>query len=298
MVISRLEMAECECMAIAFRPMFRRGASKPDAAAVTGAAESECDVSAPGAIDPETSEPDTWASDAPDSTDEDGEWLAYELHPWALEDRVMLRQLLIADEIVHSWQGTTLLVHFSLEAEVDILIDDVEKADSQQIDIEDDLTAFEIMEWPQELRSELSEHLTQARVAHMIDDTGDGCDLLVREVDEERAELVIDDLLAREEEADLDELDGLELNDLLSVLFVACDRLQRNPHDPNGVLGAVNGARRLSRVRTPFGFSNADWRSLRRAVQTLLQFLEDDDTSEEELREQAHRLRNVLKMLV
>ena len=284
-------------MASAYRWIFRRGVDDPDPVAVTGvgSGSSERDASAHRGAGHGVS-----ASEVPDVDEDgdDGEWLAYELHSWALEDRVMLRQLLTADKIVHSWQGTTLLVHFSLEEEVDSLIDDVEKADSRQIDIEDDLVAFELDEWSLELRSELLEHLTQARVAHMIDSTDDRCDLLVREVDEERAELVIDDLLAREEKDDFDELDGLECNDLLSELFVACDRLQRNPCDPKGVLSAVNGARRLSRVRTPFGFSHADWRSLCTAARVLLQFLEEDDTDDEELREYAHRLRDILKMLV
>ena len=35
-----------------------------------------------------------------------------------------------------------------------------------------------------------------------LDETEGGCDLLVREADDERADLVIDDLLARVEEAD------------------------------------------------------------------------------------------------
>ena len=98
--------------------------------------------------------------------------------------------------------------------------------------------------------------------------------MLVRAADEERVELVIDDLLAREEEASFEELEGLEVNDLLSSLFVACDRLRRDPGDPEGTRGVTTHARRLAGVRTPFGFSAPDWRNLRNAAVELLDLVE------------------------
>ena len=53
--------------------------------------------------------------------DADSEWLAYELHEWASETRAMLAQLLIADQVPHSWQGTTLLAHESVEETVEFI---------------------------------------------------------------------------------------------------------------------------------------------------------------------------------
>ncbi len=237
-------------------------------------------------------------TDADDSGSEEGQWLEYELHPWALESRVMLRQLLVADEVVHSWQGATLLVHHTLEDQVDTLISEVEDAQVQRIEPDDDLTAFEIGEWPPDLRQELMTRLTQSGVPHLLDEEDDACDLLVREADEEQVELVIDDILARQEEADLVELDGLEVNEQLSDLFVACDRLRRNPRDAGGVLDALSSARRVTRVRTPFGFSSQNWRALREAAGTLAALLESDDTDDDELRDLAQRLRDVLQTLI
>ena len=248
----------------------------------------------------------------------DGEWLAYEFHEWSLESRVMLAQLLTADKVVHSWQGTTLLIHESLEETVDSLVDEVEETErakeaiSRPIGPEDELTAFELGEWPEDLRAELVERLVQARVPHILDEAGsdDGapreedmeagevCDLLVREADEERVELVIDDLLAREEEASFEELEGLEVNELLSSLFVACDRLRRNPGDADGVRGVAIHARRITGVRTPFGFAAPDWRNLRNAAGELLALVEGEDTEADDLRELAHRMSDTLRMLV
>ena len=265
---------------------------------------------------------------------EAGEWLAYELHEWSLESRVMLQQLLVVDKVVHSWQGTTLMVHESLEETVDSLVDEVEEterakeATTRPIGPDDSLTAFELAEWPEALRAELVELLVQARVPHVLDTEGDPaegevsqgdiaeggttegdtaedgttedevCDLLVRDADEERVELLIDDLLAREEEAQFEELDGLEVNDLLSSLFVACDRLRRDPGDLDGMRGVVTGARRIAGVRTPFGFSAPNWRSLRNAVGELLDLVEGEETDSEDLRELAHRMSDTLRSLV
>ena len=299
-------------MSAALRPWLRRGSE-----------DSESEPSTSGVADEDTGE------DAGDG--ETGEWLAYELHEWSLESRVMLQQLLTVDNVVHSWQGTTLMVHESLEEQVDSLVDEVDEterakeATSRPIGPEDALTAFELAEWPEALRAELVQRLVQARVPHILDTAGDAvgdavggdavagdgvggdavgdesgevCDLLVREVDEERVELLIDDLLAREEEAQFEELDGLEVNELLSDLFVACDRLRRDPGDLERVLGVTASARRIVGVRTPFGFSAPSWRNLRNSVSELLDLVESEDTDSDDLRELAHRMSDTLRTLV
>ena len=236
----------------------------------------------------------------------------------------MLEQLLTGDQVVHSWQGTTLMVHESLEAAVDGLVEEVEETEeakeaiARPIGSDEPLTAFELADWPEALRAELMERLVQARVPYVIDtegDTGDPgadddhtpepdsepaevCDLLVREADEERVEVVIDDLLAREEEADFEEMDGLEVNRLLSDLFMACDRLRRDPRDFDGLRGVMAHARRVATVRTPFGFAAPNWRNLRNAAGDLLAMVEDEDSNEEDLRELAHRMSDTLRMLI
>jgi len=283
----------------AFRDRFRRGSAD------TGS-------------EPFPSDPADQDSDQDPGDGEAGEWLAYELHEWSLESRVMLQQLLTVDKVVHSWQGTTLMVHESLEEKVDSLVDEVEEtekakeATSRPIGPEDSLTAFELAEWSEALRSELVERLVQARVPHILDTEGDAtegdadqeteptevCDLLVREADEDRVELVIDDLLAREEEAQFEELDGLEVNTLLSDLFVACDRLRKDPGDLDGIRGVVTNARRIAGVRTPFGFSAPNWRTLRNTVGELLDLVESEDADREDLRELAHRMSDTLRTLV
>ena len=232
--------------------------------------------------------------DAP-TDDPEGEWLAYELHEWALESRVMLQQLLAADQVVHSWQGTTLMVHETLEEKIDALIDEVDDATNRRIEPGDEVVAFEMEGWSAELQGELIERLGATALPHEFDEDGD---LVVREDDEEQVELVIDDLLARADELDLDELDGLEANELLSDLYLACDRLRRDPHDADGVLGAVDAGRRLTEVRSPFGFSATSWKGFRSAAAALVELLEGDDGDDDDLRELAQQLRDALQRVI
>lgn len=232
---------------------------------------------------------------SPDPAGDVEEWLEYDLHEWALEKRVMLQQLLNGEQVVHTWQGTTLHVHHSLEEAVDELIEEVEEVAEGRVDLGSEVVAFEMGDLPGELHDDLLENLGAAGVPYEIDEDGD---LVVRVEDEERTESVIHELLARAGEADLVEMDGLELNDLLSALFVACDRLRRNPRDADGVLEGLDSARQVAQVRTPFGFSAVDWRAARAAAGRLVEMLEGDETHDEDLRELAQGLRDVLHRLI
>ena len=336
----------------AFRPRFRRGSADEADEAPSQEAGDEVDgvEAVDDAVDDGGEHPgehaggDEAGDSAASDSEDGGEWLAYEFHEWSLESRVMLQQLLTVDQVVHSWQGTTLMVHESLEATVDGLVEEVEETEeakqaiARPIGSDEPLTAFELAEWPEALRDELMERLVQSRVPHILDTEGDMgdadgadvdgadadgadadgadadradadgaepgaapvpvCDLLVREADEERVEVVIDDLLAREEEADFEEMDGLEVNRLLSDLFMACDRLRRDPRDFDGLRGVMAHARRVAAVRTPFGFAAPNWRNLRAAAGGLLAMVEDEDSDADELRELAHRMSDTLRMLI
>lgn len=251
------------------------------------------------------------------------EWLAYELHTWALENRVMLRQLLTVDNVSHAWQGTTLTVHHSLEEKVDALISEVQSSYSLDITSDDDLTSYDISEWTHEMRAELSEQLTRLMVAHTLQTeqtTGRDADrdadteqttdqaqestqmltheLIVRESDEEKADLLIEDMLTRAQEVNMVELDGLAVNSLLSSLFVACDRLKRNCHDVTGVSEATRHTQQLVQVKTPFGFSAVQWHELQEKARTLLNLIGSEDADPEELQGLAQLIRDSLQTVI
>ncbi|MEM9522277.1 MAG: hypothetical protein AAGA37_23430 [Actinomycetota bacterium] len=227
--------------------------------------------------------------------DAESEWLAYELHEWASQTRAMLAQLLIADAVPHSWQGTTLLAHESVEETVDSLIDEVEAAENPELDPDKPKVAFEMAEWSGELQAALAERLGGAAVPHEFDEDGD---LVVHEDDEEQVEMVIDDLLARSAEEGMEELEGLEINGLLSLMFEAADRLRRDVHDGGAVLAAVEHGRRLASVATPFGFAAPAWAAIRERCAELADMLEADDTDDDDLSDHAARLSDNLRRII
>ncbi len=227
--------------------------------------------------------------------DADGEWLAYELHAWASESRSMLAQLLLADGVNHSWQGTTLLAHESVEEEVDALLEEVEQAEARELDPDEPQIAFEMQGWSGELQALLADRLGRAGVPHEFDADGD---LVCHEADEEQVELVIEELLARASEEGLEELDGLEANDLLSALFEATDRLRRDVHDAKGVLRVLQHGRRLTQTATPFGFEATKWQSLRDSAADLCDLIEAEDVDDADISELAATLRATLHGLI
>lgn len=247
----------------------------------------------------ESSDSDPGADDAESgdglADDAEGEWLAYELHEWASESRSMLAQLLLADGVTHSWQGTTLLAHESVEEQVDALLEEVEQADVRELDPEEAQVAFEMDGWSGELQALLAERLGAVGVPHEFDADGD---LVCHEEDEEQVELVIEELLARAADEGLEQLDGLEANDLLSAVFEATDRLRRDVHDSKGILRVREHGRRLAATATPFGFAATNWQSLRDAATDLCDLIESEDSTDNEISDLASRLRDTLQRLI
>jgi len=227
--------------------------------------------------------------------DDSGEWLAYELHEWASQSRAMLAQLLIADKVVHSWQGTTLLAHESVEEAVDALLDEVEAATDPELDSDKAQVAFEMEGWSGEQQALLAERLGAAAVPHEFYADGD---LVCHEEDEEQAELVIEDILARAADEGLEDLEGLALNDLLSALFGATDRVRKDVHDGVGVLGCVTHGHRLRGVATPFGFAAGNWVVLRDSAGDLADLLESKDATDADVTDLAARLRDALHRII
>lgn len=238
---------------------------------------------------------DDITDDAIAADDEGGEWLAYELHEWASESRSMLAQLLLADGVSHSWQGTTLLAHETVEDQVDALIEEVEQADARELDPDEPQVAFEMEGWSGELQALLADRLGAVGVPHEFDTDGD---LVCHEADEEQVELIIEELLARSADEGLEEFDGLEANDVLSALFESTDRLRRDVHDAKGVLGVLAHGRRLEGSATPFGFAATTWAALREAAAELCDRIEDEESTDEEISDLSVKLRDTLQRLI
>jgi hypothetical protein len=225
---------------------------------------------------------------------EDEEQLAYEFHDWAYESRRMLDQLLTARGIVHAWQGASMIVRADDEDAVDGLVEEVEHATLPTLDPELEHVVYEMAGWSAEHQSELSNRLGINGIAHEFDVNGD---LVAHAEDEQRIEAILDDI----EQSGLGddgqepvELDGLDVNQLLSKLFAAADRVRKNARDPQGVLGLLDNAPLIARINTPYGFERHSWTTIVELAHHVNELLEDDDSDDHDIEATAQRLRDAL----
>jgi hypothetical protein len=239
-----------------------------------------------------------------------GGQIQYELHEWAVESRVMLEQLLESAGIRHAWSGTDLIVAEATEARVDALIDQVEVTTLPTLDPDLPKLAYDIEDWSDEQQTLLMHALDEVAIAYEFDLDGA---LVVLEENEERVELILDkiefpDALPVDDEEEAadgeddaggsDSVDGLEAAEVMSDLFVASDRLQRNARDAEGVLTLVARADVARRLRLPYGFSTAVWSDIVGQAATVKELLEGDEADDETIEEHAKVLRDTLRQYV
>jgi hypothetical protein len=244
---------------------------------------------------------------APDEvgTDEEPQ-TAYDLDELEPKDRFDLDRRLAARRVAHAWDGDTLIIREADEAVTDPIIDEV--SDAAGLGEDDTVGAYDLHDWSEEKRDQLTAALESADIPFDWDDETN--DLLVNSDDEERVESIIDaiefpDQLPIDEgeeqaaAAGVGEAggDGLAAQEAMSELFVAADRLMHDPEDHEGVLAAVDAARWAEALPLPFGFMPAVWKDLVGQAKQLRQALEGD-AEDDEIIDRATNLRNLLRQYV
>ncbi|MEQ8717079.1 MAG: hypothetical protein RIE08_05660 [Acidimicrobiales bacterium] len=225
---------------------------------------------------------------------EDEEQLAYDLHEWAAESRVMLESLLTGADVMHAWQGASLIVREADEDAVDELVDQVEEAAAPTLDPDAEKTVYELEEYDDEQLTRLTHALGAAGIAH--DFTADG-ELVVLSSDEEGAEAVFDRL---DETADQfgPGVDGVDAHTVITEMFLIVDKLRRGAGDARVVRSFLDHVELAEQLRLPFGFETADWRGLLAMCGELRDLLADREGDDDELLEKAAALRDRLHVLV
>ena len=84
---------------------------------------------------------------------------------------------------------------------------------------------------------------------------------------------------------------------MLSRLFVASDRLQRNPRDRKGNRNLARGSEEIRQLALPFGFEARTWRALLNQVEALVDIV-DSDATHDEIATAATTTRDVLHNFV
>ncbi len=237
----------------------------------------------------------------------DDDQLAYELDASEPPERLELTRRLQRRGIVHAWDGSTLVVRLSDEAAVDALIDDSAR-EAVLADLGN--VVFDLDGWTPAMVDELRDALERDG----IDNVFEGTEVVVHGTDEEQVDALIDlvefpDQLPAGDEAGPggsgygsgdgsgDGSDEMAAPDVMSDLFVAADRLMRDPEDHHGVLSVVDAAGRAAGMAVPYGFAPALWQDVVERAAALREAIEsdaDDDT----VIDAATSLRAMLRPLV
>ena len=187
----------------------------------------------------------------------------YDCTPWAGETRRILRSVLDDRAVPQVWEGTVLVVPAQFEDVVDQVIDEVSITSKPSLGRSRATVGYDLSPWSAGSLNHLVDLLVERAVPHEWDAEGD---LVVHEEDAELAEELIATL------GDPDgsgEMDGVELHDHLGGLFVAADRLARDPGDASGLGELEVHHRAIEDVAVPFGIEASTWLELNRLAAEL-----------------------------
>jgi hypothetical protein len=216
---------------------------------------------------------DDWSPFDPDAAN-----VYYDLSAWTPDQEAELIEVLVDSGVPHGWSERELVVPEAHEEAVDTIFAEVEERlgiggvtddvpVSMELDADAPTTEYELEGWPVTDRTLLTEALVHVRIPHRWE----GDTLLVPTAAEE----VVDDLLDDIEGGEVtivDDGNGLDptddigggetpegYDDLLGMLFLAGDRLARDPLDADGLDALAKALDVIDAERPPYGIGRAEW---------------------------------------
>lgn len=208
-----------------------------------------------------------------DPNDPDAVKVHYDVTAWSFDQRAELSAALAEAELPHAWDGDEVVVPEEVEAAVDALFDELEAAlgpFAVVLDADADATEFGLDEWSPDDRTVLTDALIAAEIPHRWEAT---TVFVARD-----AEDAVDDLLDAIEAGELlssDESDAAP-DGALGTMFVAADRLAKDPIDAGARAELVELFARLDPSAPPYGVSPRPWAAAVRAVGTIVGLVEAD----------------------
>ena len=196
--------------------------------------------------------------------------LVVELDTWSDIERDAVTDRLREAGIPHWWVDTSLHAAESDRQAVDDVLDAVD-GEAAPLDPELDQVAYDMSEWDDGQLVALDEALDEAGIAHGWDDE----ELFVYASDEQAADELIDKV-GHPHELPAEDDDGEVGGELLGELFVAADRLARDPEDHETTVTLLDLTRVAEKSEPPYGFTARDWDHLRERVDGLADLLRAD----------------------
>ncbi|HEX9258867.1 MAG TPA: hypothetical protein VF855_04970 [Acidimicrobiales bacterium] len=245
----------------------------------------------------------------------EAEQVVYELSGWPLDAQADAAAVLAEAGLPHAWAGTDLVLHVRHEHEADRLLEDVEREHGLSSDDDGesggaaagrdgddgDELVYELDDWTPDMLERLDLALAAAGIPHRWEEGGV---LVVAPDDEDLTETVLDsiefpDALPVDAEGDLPTtaVDGDP--ELLSVLYLAADRLKGDPGDADGIADLMRAVDEADAEVPPYGVPRPLWASIVEAADELADALADEDQDRTaEIIDRAARLRATLRPFV
>ncbi|MCB0964570.1 MAG: hypothetical protein KDA98_14920 [Acidimicrobiales bacterium] len=205
-----------------------------------------------------------------------GGQMAYELDGWGPQLKVALEGMLDRAGVPRVWEAGALVVPAELEQQVDELIATVEGSEAVELDDDVPQIAFEIEGLTDAELADLDARLLAAQIPHAWEESGA---LLVAEADEDATGTIVGEVL-RGEEDDGDD-DGLATHEALSALYVAVDKLVKDPLDAKLGDRYRAAAEPVADLGVPYGLDGATWASLQADVAALDALLGGDEPADD-----------------
>ena len=239
-----------------------------------------------------------------DPNDPDVVKVHYDVSAWNFEQRAELSEALAEAELPHVWDGDELVVPEQVEAPVDALFDELDKVLGPfPIALDDDAesTEFGLDEWSDADRAVLTEALVASEVPHRWDGT-----TVMVAADAEHA---VDDLLDAIEAGELLGDGGDDAaaapEGALSTMFLAADRLAKDPMDAAARTDLLGLAPHLDAKTPPFGMAHRPWAGAVGSVDSIVGLIDLDaatgspgDSAESDIIGAAQELRSLLRPYV
>lgn len=239
-----------------------------------------------------------------DPFDPDVAKVHYDMSVWTFEQRAELSEALAEAEFPHYWDGDELVVPEEVEADVDALFERLEALFGPfPIILQDDAesTEFGLDEWSDADRKVLTEALIDAEIPHRWERT-----TVIVAADAEHA---VDDLLDAIESGELlGDAGGEEApppEGALSTMFLAADKLAKDPLDASARNTLIGLQSQLDAKRPPYGLAHRTWAAgvegVDKVVELMAAHAHDADPGadhESEIIGAAQELRSLLRPYV
>ncbi len=225
----------------------------------------------------------------------------YDLAAWSFDHRAQLAEALADAGLPHAWDGDELLVPEIVESRTDAMFDRLESELGPfpvTLGPEAESTEFGLDEWADVDRALLTQSLTESEIPFRWE----GTTVVVAH----DAEDVVDDLLDAIEEGELLEADESAAGPpegALSTIFLAADKLARDPLDARSRTVLLDLADDLDADRPPYAFAPRTWSQAVAGVGNIITLVEADadgaqGSDESAIADSADSLRSLLRPYV